>query len=196
MQMAISSFEQSMCEGDRLWQLIREAKAGSMEAFERMVILHERLVLRFAQRLLLNREAARDAAQEVFFRLYRHLQSIDERRELVPWLYRATSNVCLDMLRRRKDELPLDVIAEPPGEGENPEHETRRLQEQRLLFEALRELSPRERQVIVLRDIEGYSTSDVAGMLGSSDTTIRTQISTGRVKLRKYLAARMNRGKL
>ena len=190
MQMALSSLDHGMCEQDRLRQLIGDAKAGDVSAFERLVVLHERVVLRFAQRLLLNREAARDAAQEVFLRLYRNIRSIDERRELSPWLYRTTSNICLDMLRRTRNDLSINLVAEPQVEGLNPEQAMRLAQQQRFLVEALRELSPRERQAIVLRDLEGWSTAEVAELLGSTETTVRSQISTGRVKLRNYMLAR------
>ena len=190
MQMALSSLDHGMREQDRLRQLIGDAKAGDVSAFERLVVLHERAVLRFAQRLLLNREAARDAAQEVFLRLYRSIRSIDERRELSPWLYRTTSNICLDMLRRTRSELSIDLVVEPEVEARNPEQEMRLAQQQQLLLEALRELSPRERQAIVLRDLEGWSTSEVAELLGSTETTVRSQISTGRVKLRNYIMTR------
>ena len=190
MQMALSSLDHGMREQDRLRQLIGDAKAGDVSAFERLVVLHERAVLRFAQRLLLNREAARDAAQEVFLRLYRSIRSIDERRDLSPWLYRTTSNICLDMLRRTRNDLSIDLVAEPEMEGRNPEQAMRLAQHQRLLLEALGELSPRERQAIVLRDLEGWSTTEVAELLGSTETTVRSQISTGRVKLRNYIMAR------
>ncbi len=190
MQMALSSLDHGMREQDRLRQLIGDAKAGDVSAFERLVVLHERAVLRFAQRLLLNREAARDAAQEVFLRLYRSIRSIDERRELAPWLYRTTSNICLDMLRRTRNDLSIDLVAEPEMEGRNPEQALRLAQQQQMLLEALGELSPRERQAIVLRDLEGWSTTEVAGLLDSTETTVRSQISTGRVKLRNYIMAR------
>src|ERR1700761_7248619 len=107
MQMAIPSFDRLMLEPDVLRQLIRGAKAGEAESFERLVSLHERRVLRLAQRLLLNREAARDAAQDVFTRLHRKIGSVAEDKDLGPWLYRTTVNVCIDLIRRAKQEMPI-----------------------------------------------------------------------------------------
>ena len=180
----------ALCERESAPQLLELAKAGDAAAFERLVALHEQLVLRFAQRVLLNREAARDAAQEVFLRLFRSLRRMDEGRELGPWLYRTTSNVCLDLLRRRREHLPIDLIAEPEFAGRTPEQNAARAEEERLLLAALQSLPARERQAIVLRDLEGYSTGEVAALLGSSETTVRSQISTGRVKLRNYMLRR------
>lgn len=87
--MAIPSVRFFMFEPDRLRELIQEAKAGSAESFDVLVRLHERRVLRLAQRLLLKSEAARDAAQDVFFRLYKKIRTIDEDKDLGPWLYRT-----------------------------------------------------------------------------------------------------------
>lgn len=179
-----------LCESEAPARLIVDARAGSAIAFERLVVLHEALVLRFAGRILLNREAARDAAQEVFFRLFRSLRSIDEARDLRPWLYRTTSNICLDLLRRARQTLSIDLVAEPELPGRDPEQALVSAQQHRALLEALGALSPRERQAIVLRDLEGHSTAEVARLLGSTETTVRSQISTGRVKLRSYLLER------
>jgi RNA polymerase sigma-70 factor (ECF subfamily) len=193
MEVAIPSYRVFMLEHDRLRQLIREAKAGRIESFEHLVVLHERRVLRLAERLLLNREAARDAAQEVFFRLYKKIQSIKDDGDLAPWLYRTTLNICFDSLRKSKRETALDLVPEPPAGNDDPEQSTASLQQKRLALTALQELSPRERQVIVLRELEGYSTAEVARLLDSTETTVRSQVSTARVKMKNFVAGKLRR---
>jgi RNA polymerase sigma-70 factor (ECF subfamily) len=193
MEIAIPSCRLSVFESDHLRQLIREAKAGSPEAFEQLVTSHEVAVLRLAQRILLNREAAHDAAQEVFVRLYRNIGSIRPDGDLAAWLYRITLNICFDLLRKGKREMPLDVIAEPAAGAQDPEQSAAALQRKRLVVEALGELSPRERQVIVLRELEGHSTADVARLLKSTEGTVRSQISTARLKMRAFLTERTRR---
>lgn len=193
MQMAIPSLDRSMFEPDLLRQLILGAKAGEASSFEKLVSLHERRVLRLAQRLLLNREAARDAAQEVFIRLHKKIGSVSEHRELGPWLYRTTVNICIDLQRRSKDEMPIDLAPEVADDARDPEHSAETRQRREFVLEALKGLTPKERQAIVLRDLEGHSTADVAGMLGSSEGTVRSQISTARVKMKEFLAAKLGR---
>jgi len=193
MQMAIASFDRFMTEKDLVRQLIRDAQTGDVHSFERLVVLHEQRVLRLAQRLLLNREAARDAAQEVFLRLYRKLSSVQPDKELGAWLYRLTVNVCFDVLRKMKNEQPMDLTAECVASANDPEQSAAARQHQVLLLNALQKLSPRERQVIVLRDLEGHSTAETAHLLGSSETTVRSQISTARVKLKSFLAGSMGK---
>lgn len=182
-----------MVERGLLRELVRSAKTGDTAAFERIVVLHERMVLRVAQRLLMNGEDAKDAAQEVFLRLHRTLGRLEEDRELGPWLYRVTVNICRDVARRSRMSLSMaeaeTVATEEPG----PEAAAVTEQQKRIVLSALATLTQREREAIVLRDLEGRTTSEVAGILGSSEGTVRSQLSTGRVKIRNYVADRLRK---
>jgi RNA polymerase sigma-70 factor (ECF subfamily) len=166
----------------RKTDVLRRARHGDLEAFESILRENERLVYRVALRLLGNREDARDAAQEVFLRLHRSLGRIDESRDLAPWLYRVTVNVATDLLRSRKREVPIDYA---PPVSEVPDYTAG--DRRRALEEVLARLPEKERAAIVLRDIEGLSTSEVAEVLGSSEATVRSQISIARSKLRRWL---------
>lgn len=145
----------------------------------------ERLVLRTAYRLLGRWEDARDAAQEVFLKLHRSADRFDPDRPLGPWLHRVTVNTCRDAYRRGRVS---EELLEARSEGRDPEDLAMLEQQRRLLHAALEQLPERERLAIVLREIEGLSTEEVAGRLGSSVETVRSQISTGRAKLRRILA--------
>jgi RNA polymerase sigma-70 factor (ECF subfamily) len=183
----------SMPETNLLRELVKEAKAGDLQAFERIVVLHQKLVLRVAQRLLLNAEDAKDAAQEVFIRLHRSLGRFQQEQDFGPWLYRMAVNICHDIRRRRKQEISLNGAMEMFDLSPSAE-ETAVLREQReLVFAALGELTDREREVIVLRDLEGLSTAEVAEITGRLETTVRSQISMGRVKIRNHVAARLRK---
>jgi RNA polymerase sigma-70 factor, ECF subfamily len=183
-------------EQSLLRQLIAFAKAGNAEAFERIIVLNERMVLRVAQRLLLNAEDAQDAAQEVFLRLHRNLKRFDECKDLGAWLYRMTVNICRDRLRRSKPHMQLDLVADSlTASGRNPEETVEAAQQYSLVLAALAGLTPREREAIVLRDLEGNSTEEVAAILGSSETTVRSQLSTGRAKMRTALLAQTRKSK-
>jgi RNA polymerase sigma-70 factor (ECF subfamily) len=177
-------------------ELVRRAQAGDAAAFEALVELHERRVLRTALRILGRMDLAEDAAQETLVRLYRSIQRIDPARDLAPWLYRVVVNVSRDVGRRSGAGrfVPLDALEE----GEGPEMRvsadeiTRPLEaeaERRLVRAALATLPEKERAAVVLRDIEGLSTREVAEVLGSSEGTVRSQISTARVKIRRFVEA-------
>jgi RNA polymerase sigma-70 factor (ECF subfamily) len=162
---------------------------GEREAakvFEELVAAHQPLVLRTAYRLLGRIEDAQDAAQEVFLRLYRNLRRIEGDPR--SWLYKVTVNVCRDYHRRKKPigELNLNL----PDTALDPEGALALNQRKRLLMEGLQTLPERERAAVVLRDIEGLSTTEAAAILGVEEVTVRSHISSARVKLAKYVRRR------
>lgn len=164
------------------------ARSGDTAAFEALLRIHEIRVARTALRLLANRQDAQDAAQEVFLRLHRNLRHIDGAGNLSGWLYRVTVNICHDMLRRRKNIASLDdsrLSVQSSTESDLVEE-----QQRRMVLEAVGSLPEKERAALTLRDLEGLSTREVAGILGSSEATVRSQISAARLKIRKMLRSR------
>jgi RNA polymerase sigma-70 factor, ECF subfamily len=169
--------------------LVRRAQAGDRAAFETLLAQHERAVLRTALRLLGQLDLAQDAAQEVFLRMHKYLGSFQADRELGPWLYRMVLNVCRDQRKRTAgmNVVPLDAVDEPFATKAGVmeiEAGLDRDRRRELLSRALLLLPEKERAALVLRDIEGLATAEVARILGSSETTVRSQICTGRVKLK------------
>ena len=167
--------------------LLERAKAGDLEAFDQLMRLHEKQVLGTALRLLGNLEDAQDAAQEAFLRLYKSLNRLPDIQEIKPWLYRVTVNVCNDMhrSRRRRAWEPLSG-PEPVSNQPDPELAWVHQERGRLVEMALKTLPEKERAAVVLRDMQGLSTREVAEILGSSEVTVRSQISVARGKLKKF----------
>ena len=165
---------------------------GDTRAFELLILRYERRVISLAMKLLGESDDARDAAQEVFFRAYKYIHRLDLQKPFEPWLMRMTVNVCRDIGRKRQqrratfsDSELTEPIAEQPSS--DPHHEMILEEERRMLRQALAELPETERIAIVLRDIEGLSTADVAAILESTETTVRSQISRARVRLRNAI---------
>ena len=167
-------------------------KSGELETFERIMTQCERRVLRVALRLLNHPQDAQDAAQEVFLRLYKHFGDLDERG-YEAWLYRVTVNVCRDIARARRRSVALDELPEPSAPQQDALHDAARAQQRELIRRGLGCLGQKERAALVLRDVEGLSTREVAGILGSSEQTVRSQISTARLKLRDFTSRLMRR---
>jgi RNA polymerase sigma-70 factor (ECF subfamily) len=179
---------------------VRRARGGDQGAFARLVERHEHMVLRTALRLLGRMDLAQDAAQEAFLRMHRYLDRFDEAQDLGPWLYRVTVNACHDVARSGSkqrlvalDEMP--EASDPAGRFGPMEIEATVLQaeQQRLVKEALRILPEKERTALVLRDIEGLPTGEVARILGSSEGTVRSQVSTARLKIRRFVERKQER---
>jgi RNA polymerase sigma-70 factor (ECF subfamily) len=173
-------------------EALMRAKRGDLAAFDELMARHERQVFRIALGLLGRHEDAEDAAQEVFLKLHRALGTLDEERSLAAWLYRVTVNVCRDIHEKRArvmsfslDELH-SVGFEIPAAEANPERRTSAAEEERLVLGALDGLPSKERAALILRDLEGLSTEEVADALGSSPATVRSQVATARLKLRRF----------
>jgi RNA polymerase sigma-70 factor (ECF subfamily) len=162
-------------------------RTGDLAAFEALMRQYERLVLVTALRLLGNMEDAKDVSQEVFLRLYRNLGKVEAESKYQAWLYRVTVNVCHDIGRKRKRSVAFEDLPEPVSSAADPQQCVTGAERQRVLQMSLRALSAKEREAVVLRDLEGLSTEEVARALGSSEATVRSQISKARVKMRDYV---------
>jgi len=170
-------------------ELVRRALGGDSGAFECIILRYERRVVSLATKLLGRPEDAQDAAQEVFLRVYKYLHRLDLEKPIEPWLMRMTVNVARDIGRKRQTRLNTFSESEPVATmpavtGSNPYTEVVAEQQRRLLWKALNSLPEKERIAVTLRDLEGLSTSEVAAILESSESTVRSQISRARVRLK------------
>lgn len=191
--------------------LVARARAGDASAFERIMLDTERKVVATAWRMLGNREDARDAAQEVYLRVYKYLDRFKPEQDFNGWLYRITINVCRDAARKRRgaasgvggsgseffvprtdeNERALPESISPDA---NAEENAIRAQQRSMLMSALRTLPEKERAAFVLRDLEGLTTEEVARVLRSRPVTVRSQISSARTKLKIHCARLLNKG--
>jgi RNA polymerase sigma-70 factor (ECF subfamily) len=180
---------------------VERAKAGDPTAFEELIDCYQRKVLSTAWRMLGNREDAHDAAQEVFLRVHKYLSGFRSDQDFAAWLYRIIVNVCRDHIRKRGGRHQFASFESEREAGtlealtsdEDVEANAIKSQQRAMIAEALDTLSTKERAAIVLRDLEGLSTEEVARVLGSSQTTVRTQISSARAKIKQYRDRVMNR---
>jgi RNA polymerase sigma-70 factor, ECF subfamily len=175
--------------------LILRARRGDPEAFAELMARYERVVLGLAWRMLGNLEDAKDVAQEAFMRFYRHLDKLDSERDPGPWLRTLTVHACRDLRDRDSGRaaLSLDDPTRSGGADSLPHpsdlHESfAKGQEVARAMKALDALPAKERAALVLRDVEGLETVEVARLLESSETTVRSQISRARLRLRQILS--------
>ena len=166
---------------------IAAARSGDLAAFELLMRENERLVLATALRLTGNLADAQDISQEVFLRLYKNLGKVQSPGALPAWLYRVTVNACHDLRRRRPAPEPMEMAGEPAASDMDVQTSLTQAERRRALEMSLRLLPEKERAALVLRDLEGLSTEDVARVLGSSAATVRSQVSKARVKVRDFV---------
>ena len=178
-----------------LTRLIERAVSGDTAAFEQIMIHSQQRVLALAWRMLGNEADARDAAQEVFLRVYKYLGRFKQDQDFFAWLYGITVNECRNIAKKRRHHSDRFVsLAAGAGEGAfevpagpgDTENLVMRTQQRELIARAMATLPDKERASIVLRDLEGFSTDEVARILKSSSSTVRSQISSARKKIKIY----------
>jgi len=183
--------------------LVERATAGDTAAFEQIMIHWQQRVMAMSWRILGNEADARDASQEVFLRVYKYLGSFKQDQDFFAWVYRITVNVCRDMLKKHRHESERfgpfaadlsEEVLEIPFEQVDAEQTLIQAQRRELIARAIATLPFKERASIVLRDVEGLSTDEVARVLKSSSTTVRSQISSARRKIRDYCRRYMKVG--
>ncbi len=172
--------------------LVRRTLAGDNAAFGQIILRYERRVFTLSMRLLGTVEDAQDAAQEVFFRAFRYIHRLNLEKPIEPWLMRMTVNVCRDIGRNRQRRRTVFAEMEQPDFAPadptaNPHADFAEEQQRRMLWTALNRLPNKERQAVILRDVEGLSTAEVAAILHSSETTVRSQICRARLRIRETL---------
>lgn len=162
---------------------------------ERAIETHGKATYNFAYRLTGNEADARDLTQEAFIRVYRAWRSFRPGTSFLSWIYRIVTNLHRDELRRRKgrfqEEIPEDNAPQDYG-GQRPlavapidDYVEAQLSEP--LARALQRLSPEQRQVIVLADLEEYSYQEIADIMGCSIGTVRSRLHRARALLRRLI---------
>jgi RNA polymerase sigma-70 factor (ECF subfamily) len=166
--------------------LMSESQTALATSFEQVFRQRETEILRAAYRIVGNWADAEDVAQETFIRLHKHGVGFPNDMALRSWLYRVAVNLCLDRKRvqRRFEEVPEALAAA----GTSAEAGVIREQQKQAVMTALAALPPKERAAVVLREIEGLSTAEVAAILGSSDVTVRSQVAKAIGKLRSLVS--------
>jgi RNA polymerase sigma-70 factor (ECF subfamily) len=178
--------------------LVELARHGDHQAYAVLVRRYERKLIRVLTRLVREPEQARDLAQETFWRVYARLDRFDTARRFGPWLFRVGVNLGLDWLRSNKSEPPAAAsIDRSGGDGKaklelpDPDPRLRAELAQEVHF-ILAMMPVSYRTILVLRDLEGFSSSEVAAIVGRREATVRWRLSKAREKFREIWERRQD----
>ena len=179
-------------------ELIARLQKRDEAAFEELIRQYEKKVYTLCFRMCGNSEDAEEAAQDAFLALWRGIDRFRQESSLSTWIYRLATNACIDTLRRRKkqsgsvslddEELFVDAVDTSPQPQETVEHR----ETQKLLQEGLSALPEEYRKVLILREIEGLSYTEIAESASIELGTVKSRISRGRSLLRNFLSGNGN----
>ena len=187
-----------MSEADEL-SLIRRAQEGDRSAFDTLIRLYDKNVLRLTLQVVGSPEEARDSYQEAFLKVYRSIGHFRSEAKFSTWLYRVVMNVCLDHLRRQKTRKEVPTPQAEEGEPEffqtvpderptrDPERATHSKEIGRRIQAALDRLNPRERMVFELKHYQGLKLRAIGEICKTSEQTAKNCLFRATQKLRMEL---------
>ncbi len=173
-------------------ELLKKCQAGNARFFEPIVRAYERPGMRVALGMMGNRDDATDALQDAFIKTWRSLRSFDLKRSFSPWFFQILRNQCRDALRKRKVRFRLEALDERlEMKPSDPEQSPARIQEKKAakeqLWKALEQLSEDHREIIVLKEIEGFRYGEIARILNIPEGTVASRLFHARRALATVL---------
>jgi RNA polymerase sigma-70 factor (ECF subfamily) len=167
-------------------ELIRRAQHGDSGAFGKLVRLHREGAVNVVYRMCGDAELAEEAAQEAFIRAWTNLPRYKPRSPFRNWLYRIATNVAVDALRSQREAVDVEAVHVPDGES-GPEVLTEVQERGERVRQAVLELPPASRAVVVLREYEDLSYQEIADTLGIPIGTVMSRLNYARGLLRRAL---------
>jgi len=177
-----------------LAMLLERCKAGDELAWEALVRQFQARVFGIAFHYTGNTEDARDLAQEIFIRIYRHLDLCGDEGMFVPWMIRISRNASIDHLRRKKArpapaDVAVDEMVHLQAPGLNPEEYSMADARRQVIHLAFRKLTALNREVILLREILELPLEEIASMLKIPLGTVKSRMNRARIELAERVRA-------
>ncbi|PYT82897.1 MAG: RNA polymerase subunit sigma-24 [Acidobacteria bacterium] len=171
-------------------ELVRRAQREDKEAFEELVRRHQHRVFAVAGGIVRRREDVEDVAQQVFVKAYFSLKRFDQRAAFSTWLYKITVNECWDMLRKKKvrplvyeadlsEEQARQVISSAQ-KGKDVPDISERLEARQRVERLLDGLDERDRLMLILKEVEGFSIEEIAEVLDLNANTVKVRLFRAR----------------
>ena len=175
--------------------LVRRVQAGDEMAFREIVERYQSKIFSIIYGILRNHNDAEDIAQQVFTKVYFSVGNFDFRSSLLTWVYKITVNECYDYLRKKRvrklvyesdfsQEDTQRMEASEPAVDQSPAVDER-LANREFALKLLSKVSAEDRSLILLKEVEGHSVEELAGMTGLNENTIKVKLFRTRQKLLK-----------
>ncbi len=171
--------------------LVILSRQNDSQAFRKLVEAHQYMVFSLAFRMLCNEDDARDATQETFIKVWKNLHRYNTEMKFTTWLYAIATNICLDQLRKAKHKpnarLSYENVTENFISDENNEQKLINKQLSEIISGLSADLSPKQKMVFTLRDLEGLEIDEIVEITGLPATKIKSNLFLARQSIRKKL---------
>lgn len=183
-------------------KIVEAIRGGDTGAYRELVEKYQSRIYAMICGMVRDREEAHDLTQDAFVKAFKNLDRFRLEASFYTWLYRIASNVSIDWLRKQKrrkhDEFDESKAArdstgmiDPIYQKQSPGKELERSQLKDRIFDAMETLSPEHRQIVLLREVEGYSYSEIAEVMGIPEGTVMSRLFYARRKLQGLLRSDM-----
>jgi RNA polymerase sigma-70 factor (ECF subfamily) len=177
-------------------ELVAMASQGDRAAFREIIERYGAQIHSLAYQIVRDEDDAQDVTQEVFLKLHTSLYTFNGRNRFPTWLYRVTANMAIDFLRKHRQKRissldETDAASIPDDSILSPDARLEMKETRKTITRLLGVLSLAQRKVFVLRDIRGFTTAEVADILGCGEATVRVHLAQARLRIRKAFTRRM-----
>ena len=188
------------------YDLIRASKLGDQESFNILLMKYGTRVYNHCRRIVDDEAECADLTQEVFLKVFKKLADYEHAYSFYTWLYRITVNTCIDQMRKKRRRIPevslthgdhserwdSDMEQQIPDDSFCPEERMMNLELGTEITKAMEKLPPRLRSYIILKDVEGFTYTEIASVFDCSPGTVKSSLFNARHKLKNLLGAYMN----
>ena len=170
--------------------IIARARRGDADAFEQLVVAYRDQVFRLALRMCGNEADADEVAQEAFLSAWKALPNFRGDSQFSTWLYQLTTHAAIDLMRREKRQIAAEDITEvsAPDPGPSPQQQAERRETQEAVRNAILQLTPEYRQIVVLRFLEDLSYEEIGAALKLPSGTVKSRLNRAKSQLKDILS--------
>ena len=195
--------ERSRAEDER--ELIRRCQKGAADAFEELIQRHQQRVLSVVRSILRRREDVEDVAQQVFIKAYLSIRNFDMRAAFSTWLYKIAVNECWDYLRKKKvrplmyesdlSEEQVQVLGSVMSSDSKGPDASQRVESRELAEFLLGQLDVEDRQMLVLKEVEGLSVQEISTLFDLNVNTVKVRLFRARGRMMEAFDKRLRNSK-
>lgn len=184
--------------------LIEESRNGNINAFEELIKDYKKSAYNLALKILRNVEDAEDISQEALIKVFKNIESFNMQSSFKVWLYRIVVNSCIDFKRKKSikaisidESLELEeseIKFEIPDNSTNPDILIEKNFDNKLIMDAINKLDDDYKSIIILRDVEGFTYSEISEIISCNLGTVKSRLNRGRRTLKNIILNDMKLG--